>query len=223
MGKKRRKKKVVAGLVVRRQDGKILVIKRVDGRWDLPKGHVDKGEKPYAAAHRETWEETKLRPKSNKSRLFKTKKSSGKTLKFYPGRVGKKPNVTLDPAEHVKYRWVTKEKAVKLLRKNKALAAAVKKLAEDEGEGPSEGGLYVVEATSASGVGPFLKPVGEPMDRKTLTLLRRQKPASVPNCKPLQPPDPDCNLAGAWARIMNRRRPLGLLKKAKRRAERKRL
>ena len=43
--KAKKKKQVVAGLVVRRKkDGKILVIKRTDGRWDLPKGHRDPGE-----------------------------------------------------------------------------------------------------------------------------------------------------------------------------------
>lgn len=45
-----------AGGVVRNQEGKILMIFRNE-RWDLPKGKLDKGEKPEDAAVREVSEE----------------------------------------------------------------------------------------------------------------------------------------------------------------------
>ncbi|PCE63611.1 NUDIX hydrolase [Sediminicola luteus] len=48
---------IAAGGVVRNPKGKILFIKR-NGRWDLPKGKVDKGESWQAAAVREVEEET---------------------------------------------------------------------------------------------------------------------------------------------------------------------
>jgi len=42
----------------------------------------------------------------------------------------------------------------------------------------------------------------------------------VPDCRPVTPPDPDCTLAGGWAKAMQRK-GLGLLKKPKKRSARK--
>ncbi|HEX8182646.1 MAG TPA: NUDIX domain-containing protein [Candidatus Saccharimonadales bacterium] len=54
--------RVVAGCVVRRDDGKYLLVQekqpKVYGLWNLPAGHVDKGESIEAAAVREAKEET---------------------------------------------------------------------------------------------------------------------------------------------------------------------
>lgn len=49
-----------AGGVVRNRQGNILCIHRL-GYWDLPKGKIDTGEEPPAAALREVMEETGLR------------------------------------------------------------------------------------------------------------------------------------------------------------------
>lgn len=53
---------VVAGCVVKRQDGKYLMVqekqKKVYGLWNIPAGHVDKGETIEAAAIREVKEES---------------------------------------------------------------------------------------------------------------------------------------------------------------------
>lgn len=46
-----------AGGVVEREDGELLMI-RLRGRWDLPKGHVEMGEEAREAALREVCEET---------------------------------------------------------------------------------------------------------------------------------------------------------------------
>lgn len=46
-----------AGGVVEREDGELLMI-RLRGRWDLPKGHVEMGEEAREAALREVREET---------------------------------------------------------------------------------------------------------------------------------------------------------------------
>jgi 8-oxo-dGTP diphosphatase len=54
--------KVVAGCVIRREDGKYLLVQemqpKVYGLWNLPAGHVDKGESIEDAAVREAKEET---------------------------------------------------------------------------------------------------------------------------------------------------------------------
>ena len=46
-----------AGGVVRGSDGRVLMIRRFN-RWDLPKGHIEKGEDSLTAAMREIEEET---------------------------------------------------------------------------------------------------------------------------------------------------------------------
>lgn len=54
--------RVVAGCVIRRKDGKYLLVQeaqsKVYGLWNLPAGHVDKGESIEEAALREVHEET---------------------------------------------------------------------------------------------------------------------------------------------------------------------
>ncbi len=54
--------KVVAGCVIKRDDGKYLLVQekqpKVYGLWNLPAGHVDKGEAIEAVAIREVREET---------------------------------------------------------------------------------------------------------------------------------------------------------------------
>jgi 8-oxo-dGTP diphosphatase len=53
---------VVAGCIIRREDGKYLLVQekqpKVYGLWNLPAGHVDKGETIETAAVREAKEET---------------------------------------------------------------------------------------------------------------------------------------------------------------------
>ena len=46
-----------AGCIVKNEEGKILMMKRL-GKWDLPKGKIDKGETPIQASLRELEEET---------------------------------------------------------------------------------------------------------------------------------------------------------------------
>lgn len=47
-----------AGIVFRSRDGRVLVLKRTDGRWGIPGGKIELGETPVRAAIRETLEET---------------------------------------------------------------------------------------------------------------------------------------------------------------------
>ncbi|MDQ2973735.1 MAG: NUDIX hydrolase [bacterium] len=54
--------RVVAGCVIKQRDGKYLLVQekqpKVYGLWNLPAGHVDKGEQIEDAARREVKEET---------------------------------------------------------------------------------------------------------------------------------------------------------------------
>lgn len=52
-----------AGCIVKNEEGKILMMKRL-GKWDLPKGKIDKGETPIQASLRELEEETGVKAKS---------------------------------------------------------------------------------------------------------------------------------------------------------------
>jgi 8-oxo-dGTP pyrophosphatase MutT (NUDIX family) len=181
VSKAKKKEQVVAGLVVRRnKDGKILVIKRVDGRWDLPKGHRDPGESTFKAATRETYEETGLRPDVDKAGVVSFIKKSGKELTFYPATI-KKSVVRLDPNEHTNYRWVSRSKAIKLLARSKILQRAVARLAEDAPVGWSDSEVMMasndaqMEATMSGMVGPYMTPLA----RTPLALIRRKPVRSV--------------------------------------------
>ncbi|HSP56131.1 MAG TPA: NUDIX domain-containing protein [Dehalococcoidia bacterium] len=46
------------GIVFR--DGQVLLLQRTGGEWVMPKGHIEAGESPEAAAMREVLEETGL-------------------------------------------------------------------------------------------------------------------------------------------------------------------
>lgn len=49
-----------AGGVVLNPKGEVLIVRQRDGSWSLPKGHIQEGEDPKAAAIREIKEETGL-------------------------------------------------------------------------------------------------------------------------------------------------------------------
>lgn len=42
-------------------DERVLLLKRHDGSWVMPKGHIEPGEEPWQAALREVWEEAGVR------------------------------------------------------------------------------------------------------------------------------------------------------------------
>ena len=65
------KYKIAAGGVVENSEGKILLMKRL-GKWDLPKGKLDKGETIEECALREIEEETGAKDLSVKSSFAET-------------------------------------------------------------------------------------------------------------------------------------------------------
>ncbi|MGB1038272.1 MAG: NUDIX hydrolase, partial [Bacteroidia bacterium] len=65
------KYQIAAGGIVERHDGKILLMKRL-GKWDLPKGKLDKGETIEECALREIEEETGAKDLSVSSSFAET-------------------------------------------------------------------------------------------------------------------------------------------------------
>jgi predicted NUDIX family NTP pyrophosphohydrolase len=55
-------------------------IKKDDGAWSIPKGEIDEGEDPLAAARREFEEETGCRPEGRFIPLSPVKQKGGKTV-----------------------------------------------------------------------------------------------------------------------------------------------
>jgi 8-oxo-dGTP pyrophosphatase MutT (NUDIX family) len=98
-----------------------LLLKHELGHWDFPKGHIEEGETQKVAARREIKEETGL---SNvrfvpdfKARIRYFYKWKGenrfKIVTFFLGEA-KIKRVKIS-SEHLAYRWVSYEKAMKLL------------------------------------------------------------------------------------------------------------
>jgi len=94
----------VAKVIIFDDNNQILLLKRSDGnkKWDLPGGHLKKGENYEQGAVREAKEETNLeisglkhvktKEKDRIIKYFKTNKYNGE--------------ISLDPEEHIDYKWV---------------------------------------------------------------------------------------------------------------------
>ena len=117
--------KLAAGVIPARRvgDGWRLLVLRAYRNWDFPKGLVEAGEEPLAAARRETAEETGLRDldfsfgESYKETLAY---ASGKVARYYIAETQQEDIVLpisheLGRPEHHEWRWVTFEEAEDLL------------------------------------------------------------------------------------------------------------
>ena len=86
---------------------RFLVLNRIDGDgWELPGGHLNKGEKFSRGAIREVYEETKI--KLSKLKLVLKQKD----FRMYVA-TPKTTKVKLSN-EHTEYRWVSKREFMKL-------------------------------------------------------------------------------------------------------------
>jgi 8-oxo-dGTP pyrophosphatase MutT (NUDIX family) len=115
----------IAGCFVE-HDGKILLIKRANGKhqnskWSVPGGKMEKGETEIQGAIRETFEETgvKLNPKKvvfiEKTYVRFSNPDFEFTYTYFRCVLdGKdKPKIVLNKTEHTEYKWITPKDALK--------------------------------------------------------------------------------------------------------------
>ena len=192
---KTKKSKIdVAGTTVRRDD-KLLVIKRTDGKWDIPKGHVDPGETPYEAAKREAGEETRLPVKINRERYKDVKSGKDRKYRIFKGEVASGSEPELDPHEHSKAKWLDKKSAMKKLKVSPHLAKAVANL-ESVGMDVMKRTPLRTEATTTANIATFMTPLAPPMNRSPLRYQGYEHGKTQPDlckkCKKLGYICPEC-------------------------------
>jgi 8-oxo-dGTP pyrophosphatase MutT (NUDIX family) len=130
------KKVKIAGIVVfRRKNGKrhnpaneVLLLERHDGRWDLPKGHVEEGETFLEGALRECKEETGLDHHKNLDihPFHYISIPSKKWLRFYLGFT-QGDDIDISD-EHFSYHWVPLSEAIQLLGPTNHFSHAIEML-----------------------------------------------------------------------------------------------
>lgn len=99
------------------------LVLRAFRNWDLPKGRLEPGETPLAAAIRETREETGIAALDfpwGEDYLETEPYAGGKIVRFYVAEVQSRTvslpiNPALGRAEHHEYRWVTFAQGIELL------------------------------------------------------------------------------------------------------------
>jgi len=96
--------KNVSKVLIFNKNDEILLLKRADEQqnWDLPGGHIQKGENFVDGAKRETKEETNLEISGLKP--VKTDKKDRIVKYFKANKYNGK--ISLDPEEHIDYKWV---------------------------------------------------------------------------------------------------------------------
>ena len=109
----------VSKVVIYDKNGQILLLQRSDGRndWDLPGGHLKKGENHEEGARRETKEETDLAISSPKH--VKTHEH----IEFFKCPCPK-GDVKLDPNEHIDFKWVN-PKDINQFNMRKSIKSAI--------------------------------------------------------------------------------------------------
>ena len=118
-------RKRAAGIVVLRHvqsDWRLLLL-RAFRNWDFPKGRIEAGEDPLAAALRETREETGLTDLAFPwSHVFRETEpyAGGKIARFYMAQTGTESielpvNPELGRPEHHEWRWTSFDEARHLL------------------------------------------------------------------------------------------------------------
>lgn len=108
--------RLAAGVVVAREtaDGARLLLLRAYRNWGFPKGHVELGEQPLAAAIRETEEETGIADLEfvwGEEHCDTAPYANNKIARYFVARtstadVELKVNPELGRPEHHEYRWV---------------------------------------------------------------------------------------------------------------------
>lgn len=118
-----RKQLIVATGILRRKDGRILLLKRsgdhktFQGFWQLPEGKIEFGESPQEALDRELEEEIGYRPGGPElfgvhSGLLSIGDTTHQVIRII-FEVGWEEKVKLSK-EHIRHRWVLPRKALKM-------------------------------------------------------------------------------------------------------------
>lgn len=118
-------KTLSSGVVVVRREGDLwrYLMLMAYGYWDFPKGIVEKGEDPVAAARREVEEESAIKDLDFKwGYVFRETEpyNNGKVARYYiaetrTSHVELPVNPAIGRPEHDAYRWFTYEEALKVV------------------------------------------------------------------------------------------------------------
>lgn len=119
------KKTQSAGGIVLNQKGEVLIVNQNANSWSFPKGHIEPGEDPLTAAHREIYEETgivklQLIKPLGKYERYKISLTSGddrselKEIFMFLFMTRQRKLQPLDPT-HPEARWVSFQKGLQLL------------------------------------------------------------------------------------------------------------
>lgn len=114
-------------IILHRQTKKVLLLQKHNGKWDLPKGHVERGESFLDGAVRECYEETGLDVGDGSLDVFPytyISLPSKKWLRFYLGFT-REDDIVTQEEEHAGYRWATIDKAVDLFGDNNQFSQIV--------------------------------------------------------------------------------------------------
>ena len=100
---------------------RFLILKRNDGKFDFPKGHIEKGEKAQDAAVRETYEEAHLKVEIDRYFrrdirywFYEGGEKISKKLSMFLAEVNSEEGVKIS-YEHSGFEWLTAEDAVEKL------------------------------------------------------------------------------------------------------------
>jgi 8-oxo-dGTP pyrophosphatase MutT (NUDIX family) len=117
--------KLAAGAVIARRMGDdwLLLVLRAYRNWDFPKGMVEAGEEPFAAARREVTEETGLADLEfplGEEHCDTLPYAGGKVARYYLAETTEETirlpiSEELGRPEHDEWRWVSLDKAEDLL------------------------------------------------------------------------------------------------------------
>ena len=120
-----RSTRLSAGVVVVRRegDGWLYLLLRAFNHWDFPKGMVEEGEEPLAAAIREVREESTIEDLDFAWGANSTQTgpySGGKVARYYLAETRRSDvslpiNPLIGRAEHSEYRWVDFDEALELV------------------------------------------------------------------------------------------------------------
>ena len=116
----------LAGIIIT-HGNKILILQRHDNSWDLPKGGIERFERPVDAAIRETLEETGIR--INRYNLLGPRIYTLPRAKLWLYKYNARSKNVILSDEHKNYRWVNYSTALRLLYR--PLARIIKEARKD--------------------------------------------------------------------------------------------